>query len=87
MLEVPMAAIIADYRASERELEAEMEERTGDIQKVGLQEDFARCPEDFATAVAVYIGERYGGIERYLSEMAGVDDGMQCRIREMTLVQ
>lgn len=82
-----MAAIVADYRASERELESEMEERIGDIRKVGLQEDFARCPEEFAMAVAVYISERYGGIERYLTEMAGVNDGMQGSIREIMLVR
>ena len=87
MLKVPMAAIIADYRASERELESEMEERIGDIRKVGLQEDFARCPEEFATAVAVYIGERYGGIERYLIEKAGVDNDVQRKIWEMVLVR
>ena len=87
MLKVPMTAIISDYRASERELESEMEERIGDIRKVGLREDFAKCPEEFATAVALYIAERCGGIERYLAEMAGVDDGMQRRIGEIMLVR
>ena len=82
-----MAAIVADYRASERELESEMEERIGDIRKLGLQEDFARCPKEFATAVALYIAERYGGIERYMTEMAGVDHGKQRRIREIMLVR
>ena len=47
LLKVPKAAIIADYRASERELKAEMEERISDLRKAGLEKDFARCPEGF----------------------------------------
>lgn len=38
-------------------------------------------------AVVVEIDERYGGIERYLTEKVGIDDGIQRRLREVLLVR
>ncbi|KAL8795780.1 MAG: hypothetical protein Q9195_001832 [Heterodermia aff. obscurata] len=85
MLEVPVAAIAADYRASERELEVEMKERLGELRKGGLGADFAGCPTGFVEAVLAEIEERYGGIERYLNEKVGVDEGMQHKIKNIML--
>ena len=85
MLEIPVVAIAADYQASERELEVEMEERLGELRKGGLEADFARCPTGFVEAVAAEIEKRYGGIERYLIEQVGVDEGMQRKIRSIIL--
>ncbi|CAF9924534.1 MAG: hypothetical protein HETSPECPRED_005587 [Heterodermia speciosa] len=87
MLEVPVAAIAADYRASERELEVEMEERLDELRKGGLEADFARCPTGFVEAVVAEIENKYGGIERYLNEKVGVDEGMQRKIRSIMLHQ
>ena len=87
MLEIPVAAIAADYRASERELEVEMEERMGELRKGGLGADFAKCPTGFVEAVVAEIEQRYGGIERYLNEKVGVDEGMQRKIRSIMLHQ
>ena len=87
MLEVPVAAIAADYRASERELEVEMEKRLDELRKGGLEADFARCPTGFVEAVVAEIENKYGGIERYLNEKVGVDEGMQRKIRSIMLHQ
>lgn len=87
MLDVPVAAIAADYRASESELEVEMEERLGELRKGGLEADFARCLTGFVEAVVVEIEKTYGGIERYLNEKVGVDEGMQRKIRSIMLHQ
>ena len=86
MLKVPLAAIVADYRASERELEVEMEERIRELRKGGLEAEFARCPQGFVEAVVAEIQEKYGGIERYLTEKIGIDENMQRQLREIMLI-
>lgn len=80
MFDVPITAIDADYRTSERELQVEMEDRIGELRKGGLEADFAECPAGFVEAVVAEIEGKYGGINRYLTEKVGVDDDLRQKI-------
>lgn len=80
MLEVPISAIEADYQASERELQVELEERIGELRKGGLEAEFAECPAGFVKAVVTEIEEKYGGINKYLIEKVGVDEDLRRRL-------
>ena len=71
LLDVPVSAIEADYRASEGELEVEREERIAELRNVGLTEGFADCPADFVEQMLSYVEEKYGGVLKYL-ESCGV---------------
>ena len=72
LLDIPKDAITADYLASEQELVPEKEERVAELRRVGLTEDFARCPEGFVQHVTSRINEQYGGVEKHLVEACGV---------------
>jgi len=85
LLEVPVQAIAADYVASERELEVEMEERTADIMKVGLGRDFAGCPRGFVEAVVSELDSKYDGVKSYLRDKVGISEEIQERIRFIML--
>lgn len=87
MLGIPIVAIAADYQASERELQAELEERIAELRRGGLEADFAQCPAGFVQAVVAEIDGKYGGIEKYLTEKVGVDEGMQRRLKDVMLVR
>jgi protein-tyrosine phosphatase len=75
-----------DYVTSEKELEPEREERLEDIKKVGLDESFAGCPPDFVGTVIKHLDERYGGVEKYLTQI-GVGEEAQQTVRAVMLIE
>jgi protein-tyrosine phosphatase len=77
-------AISHDYMTSEEKLWSEKGERLKEILRIGLSEDFVGCPKDFVLEVTRYIQERYGGIEKYLSQI-GVDDKVPNRVRRVIM--
>lgn len=85
LLEVPVQAIAADYVASERELEAEMEDRIADMKKVGLGPGFAGCPTDFVKGVVGELDSGFGGVRSYLTDKVGISEEVQERVRSIML--
>ncbi|MCJ1371666.1 hypothetical protein MMC20_002885 [Loxospora ochrophaea] len=85
LCDIPLDAISADFRASERELVSEREERIKDMAEIGLGEDFANCPTDFVQSVKDFIAEKYGGVEGYMNGI-GVDETMRQSIKQNLLV-
>lgn len=81
---VAQDAMRDDYGRSEKELLVEQEERLRDLRKIGLDEDFASCPQDFVPEMAKHVQERFGGIERYLNSI-GIDEEAQNRVRSTML--
>ncbi len=81
---VAQDAMRDDYGRSEKELLVEREERLREVRRIGLNEHFAGCPQDFATEITKHIQERFGGIERYLNSI-GVDGETQKRVRSIML--
>jgi protein-tyrosine phosphatase len=77
-------AISHDYMTSEEKLWPEKGERLKEILRIGLSEDFVGCPKDFVLEVMRYTQERYGGIEKYLSQI-GVDDKVPNRVRRVMM--
>ncbi|GES64555.1 tyrosine/serine protein phosphatase [Aspergillus terreus] len=59
-------ALAADYVRSEAELVVEVEERMKEIRKLGLNEDYTKCPDGFTSEISGYLAEKYGGVEAYL---------------------
>ena len=84
LLNVPLGAISADYRASEKELESEKETRMEEIRRVGLNEEFAACPAGFVQEIAKHLEDVYGGVNDYLKRI-GVDERTQDNIKENML--
>jgi protein-tyrosine phosphatase len=82
MCGVDIKAIIADYRKSESELESEKVERMKEITSIGLDESFARCPDDFCDRIKLHLDENYGGVCQYLERIAVTRD-QQNHIREI----
>ena len=80
LCDIPVDAISADYMASERELASEREERLEEMKNIGMGEEFASCPAEWADEMVRYIEEVQGGVGRYM-ERIGVDKEMQERIR------
>lgn len=66
LLEVPVSAINADYLASENELQVEREERVKEMSKIGLGDEFARCPTGFVQEIQNYLQQKYQGVREYL---------------------
>lgn len=77
-------AIAEDYMMSEKELLIEKDDILRAIFRIGLSEEFANCPEQFAKEVTKHVQERYGGIEAYLT-MIGFDVEAQQRVRRIML--
>lgn len=75
-----IGAITADYIASERELESEKASRLKEIMSIGLNEEFAKCPEDFVGEMVRHLNESYGGLTEYMKGKVGVNAEMQNRI-------
>ncbi|KAF7597433.1 hypothetical protein BBP40_003680 [Aspergillus hancockii] len=75
-------ALIADYIRSELELVVEVEDRMKEIRKLGLSEDYTKCPDGFATEIKRYLESRYGGVEEYL-KYVGVGEEKLQMIREV----
>ena len=86
LLEVPLPAIAADYEASERELQPEMNERIRAMEKIGLKREFALCPNGFVESVISELNNKYGGIRRYLDEKVGLSEDKQQKIRQLLLI-
>lgn len=80
LCDIPVEAISADYRASERELVPERKERVGELAAMGLGEEFAGCPEGFVVSVVGFLEDTYGGIRKYL-EAIGVSEEMRGAVR------
>ncbi|MCJ1308856.1 hypothetical protein MMC25_002511 [Agyrium rufum] len=75
----------ADYRASERELQPEMEERLKEIRGIGLGGSFAGCPEGFMAGIMKFLEVRFGGVEKYLDGV-GVKKEKRDNVREIMMV-
>jgi protein-tyrosine phosphatase len=82
---VDLGAITQDYTRSEPELEAEKAERMKEIESIGLDESFARCPADFCTKVVEHLDTKYGGVSAYLQKI-GVETSQVQGIRKMLTV-
>ena len=80
LLHVPKEAITADYLASDEALEPEKDERLSEIRKIGLTDDFAKCPTNFVQHVTSYVNEKYGGAKGYL---VGACDILPSRLDEV----
>ncbi|KAE8130831.1 protein-tyrosine phosphatase-like protein [Aspergillus pseudotamarii] len=74
-------AMTADYVRSEPELVVEVEERMKEIRKLGLSEDYTKCPDGFTMEIKRHLQERYGGVEGYL-RFVGVENKRLDVIRE-----
>jgi len=77
LLDIPVEAIEADYRRSEKELEPEMEERMKEIRSIGLGEEFARCPEGWCGSMKEFLEEKWGGVGKYCEEIGFGEDEQQ----------
>ncbi|KAF5865630.1 hypothetical protein ETB97_003048 [Aspergillus alliaceus] len=77
-------AMLADYVRSEPELVVEVEERMKEIRKLGLSEEYTKCPDGFTTEIRRHLEERYGGVEGYLRS-AGVREEKLEMIREVLI--
>ncbi|KAF2003558.1 hypothetical protein P154DRAFT_552559 [Amniculicola lignicola CBS 123094] len=84
LLEVDVEAVEADYVMSVPELEPERAGRIKEIATIGLSERFADCPPDLVKRVHQHLGDKYGGIVKYL-EHVGVTGEMMARIRKLLL--
>ena len=84
LLEVPLDVISADYVASERYLLPEKEARMEEISEMGLSEDFAGCPSNYAAEIFEHVKKTYGSLRGYMLRM-GVDQAMQDKISQNML--
>ncbi|KIW98878.1 uncharacterized protein Z519_00541 [Cladophialophora bantiana CBS 173.52] len=82
---IDLDAISQDYVRSEMELEAEKAERMKEIESIGLDESFAKCPPDFCEKVAQHLDTTYGGLSTYLLQI-GVDPEQAERVRNVLKV-
>ena len=86
LCKVPEQAIIADYRASERELVPERESRMKEIKSIGLTEEFASCPAGFVGGIKQFLDDGWGGVEGYL-ESIGINEDLRNRVRTCLMAQ
>lgn len=82
---IDIATITQDYILSETELEPEYEERMKEIRSIGLDESFAKCPENFVRDMAQFIETQYGSVEQYLSSI-GVPKLQITQVRETLIL-
>lgn len=85
LCKIPVSAIAADYRASERELVPEREVRVRELTAMGLGEEFAGCPDGFVESVVGFLEGTYGGIGKYL-EAIGVREEVEGAVRRNLMV-
>ncbi|KAH8598210.1 tyrosine/serine protein phosphatase-like protein [Bisporella sp. PMI_857] len=74
LLEVPIAAMTADYVMSERELLPERESRLEEIRSIGLTDDFAACPGDWIEKMHVHLQGKYGGAKEYCNKIGFAEE-------------
>lgn len=82
---IDIAAITEDYIKSEFELQPEFKERMKEIESIGLNEAFARCPHDFVHELSIFIDAEYGGTEQYLRQI-GINELEINQIRRQLLI-
>lgn len=80
LLDVPEQAIEKDYRLSESELQPEREEKLAEIRSIGLPDSFADCPADWVRTVCAFLGDKYGGVQKYLAS-CGVSEKQQDSVK------
>ncbi|PKY04024.1 hypothetical protein P168DRAFT_327045 [Aspergillus campestris IBT 28561] len=81
---VPEDAMAADYVRSEPELVAEVDERMKEIRKLGLSEEYTKCPAGFIGEIKRHLQEVYGGVEGYLSYVGVTGEEVE-RVRGVLL--
>ena len=86
LLDVDKNAIEKDYLLSEEGLASDKAQRIKAIAKIGLGEEFAGCPKDWAQKVIETVESKYGGVEKYL-EGCKVDVEQQRKIKEILGVE
>ncbi|RMJ21000.1 tyrosine serine protein phosphatase [Aspergillus sp. HF37] len=67
-------AVSADYGRSEAGLLDELDERLEEIRRMGLGDEFAKCPPGFVGAVQEFLAGRFGGVKGYLVHGLGVGE-------------
>ena len=77
LCKVDLAAVDADYRASERELVLERAGRLKELANLGLSEEFAGCPEGFVEWIYKTLSEGWCGVDKYLSSIGVTDEMME----------
>ena len=77
---VPEDAMAADYVRSEPELVAEVDERMKEIRKLGLSEEYTKCPAGFIGEIKRHLEENYGGVEGYLRYVGVTEEEVE-RVR------
>lgn len=75
--------VSADYGRSEAGLVDELEERLEEIRRMGLGDEFARCPPGFVGAVSEFLRTRFGGVKGYLVQGLGVGEDVLEVVREV----
>jgi protein tyrosine/serine phosphatase len=80
LMGVELDAAEHDYMITQSELVSEREERTKEINSIGLPDSFADCDPGFVKEVDRHIRDRFGGIEQYL-EHTGVNAELQASVR------
>lgn len=80
ILKVPLHAVSVDYMASQGELVSERAFRIGELRAMGLSDDFADCPPDWAADVHKHITETYGSCQAYFDSI-GISEASRHRIR------
>jgi protein-tyrosine phosphatase len=79
---VPPSAIATDYLRSDPELEPDSAERIAEMRAVGLDETYAKCADGFVEQMMGHVDGKYGGVERFLMNVVGVERNTILRIRE-----
>ncbi|KIX93897.1 uncharacterized protein Z520_10522 [Fonsecaea multimorphosa CBS 102226] len=85
LCEIDLDAVSQDYVKSEPELEPEKVERMKEIESIGLDESFAKCPPDFCEKVVQHLDTTYGGLSTYLARI-GVYPEQSERVRSVLRV-
>lgn len=84
ILDVPLSFVSVDYMASEGELASERVFRTEELRAMGLSDDFADCPPNWAIDVQRHITETYGSCQAYLDRI-GISEALRHKIRSNLL--
>lgn len=83
---VPPSAISTDYNRSDPELEPNSAERIAEMRAVGLDDIYAKCADGFVEQMTEYMDAKYGGVERYLVDVLGVEKEKILSIRKELVI-